>query len=322
MDKDNNNSINQITGEVLSIAPFLAQDTRDDFREFTEIFGTNFPRYTEISTSPHNNSTGLMTRGVGKDFENRIRDFLNKSEISSKSIELFDNVAHYFSDINILTKYDFHQEQKFDFSLYWQYLVPVHLLSRIARKFGVSKNNINLLDELSRLMRQTSLYLGLAFNPDGNVSFRVFFSNQLRKSTPYIAPSLAALLAKTGVNADNINNFIGYHNYLSPVAAGSIFTSVNFDKEGTFGAKIDYEIVPVENVRQIMRALDIPRTEEDKLQNVMDITGMKRLTYLGIKFAPKHNPRLKFYFDRRYSEKNRGNSQVLADLLQGTIWVP
>jgi hypothetical protein len=322
MDKDNNSTIKQITDEIIRISPFLGSDNREDFQDFIETFGKGFSRYAEISTSPHSDTVGLMTRGVGKEFENKIRDFTKKAQVKDKSITLFDEIAHYFSDINILIKYDFHQEKKFDFSLYWQYLVPVHLLSRMARKFGISAGNIQLLNELSRLMRQRSLFLGLSFDHNGDVGFRIFFSNALHKSSAYIAPSLAALLAKTGVDADNINNFIAYHNFISPVAAGSIFTSVGFDKTGTLGAKIDYEIVPVENVRQIMRALSIPRSEEEKLQNVMNTIEMSRLTYLGIRFAPGRKPQLKFYFDRRYSEKNKGNSEILADILQGTIWTP
>jgi hypothetical protein len=289
-----NSAINEISGEITQISPFLNSDERSDFRDFIGVFGKNLCRYTELSVSPHSSTVGVMTRGNGGEFMWKLREFINKSGAREKSMELFDEIAKYFTDINILIKYDFHEEKIFDFSLYWQYLVPVHLLSRMARKFDISGSNLKLLDQLSRIMRQRSLYLGLGFTSDGDVGFRVFFSNQLRKSAHHLSPSLAVLLAKTGVDADNINNFIAYHNYLSPVATGNVFTSVGFDRNKPLGAKIDYEIIPIEHVLQIMRALNAPRSEEESRVRMTD----RELVFI----TNKH-----FQFTRYFNESRHGS---------------
>ena len=318
----NARKVEKIFNEIEQIAPYLKDANRGDYIEFRKIFGSVLPGWTEYSISPIDDRIGIMTRGVGSDFEDEIREYLKSSGIKEESVRFFDSVRRYFPDVNILAKRDFDSEKIFKFTFYWQHLIPVRHLLRLGAKYKFSKDILEFFEAAALLMRSQSVYIGMGFAPPDQVSFKVFFANPLRKSASYIAPALSALMAKLGLSANSINYFIGFHNFLFPVASGSIFTSLGFTDKPPNSVKLDYEIIPIEHALQMMRALDIPEEQEERLKKTMEILDIKRITYVGIKFTPEKKPRLKFYFDRRYSEKNRDDPEVLADFLKNTIWTP
>ncbi|MCD4785862.1 MAG: hypothetical protein K8T10_18750 [Candidatus Eremiobacteraeota bacterium] len=318
----NKSKVKEIFDEIEQIAPYLKDENRDDYVEFRKRFGDILPQWTEYSISPLNEELGIMTRGVGSDFEDEIKSYLKASGIMEKNIRFFDSVRRYFPDVNILAKRDFNIEKTFNFTFYWQHLIPIRHLLRLGARYKISKDVLGFFEEAALLMRSQSVYIGMGFNPPDDVSFKVFFANSLRKSTSYIAPALSALMAKLGLSAKAINYFIGFHNFLFPVATGSVFTSIGFSDKIPHSVKLDYEIVPLQHALQMMRALDLAEDQEDRLKKTMEILDIKRITYVGIKFSPGRKPGIKFYFDRRYSEKNRDNPEVLADFLQNSIWTP
>lgn len=314
--------IDEIFDEIEQIAPYLKDENRDDYVKFRKRFGNILPGWTEYSISPLDDGIGIMTRGVGSDFEDEISSYLKSSGIMEESVRFFDSIRRYFPDVNILAKRDFYTDKAFKFTFYWQHLIPVRHLLRLGAKYKFSRDVLGFFKEAALLMRSQSVYIGMGFTPRENVSFKVFFANPLRKSTSYIAPALSALMAKLGLSAEAINYFIGFHNFLFPVASGSVFTSIGFTDKPPHSVKLDYEIIPLQHALQMMRALDIAEEQEDRLKKTMEILDMKRITYIGIKFSPGKKPGIKFYFDRRYSEKNRDNPDVIADFLQDTIWTP
>lgn len=315
------NTKEEIIEEVVSISPYLS-DQRDDFNNFCKFFSENFPRWAEISITPHDKSVGLMTRGVGDEFVQKVKEFLLSEGMDAGAVDIFDKVEKYFPDINMLVKRDFYEKQKFKFNLYWQFLVSARILSRMAPRFGVTAENVYFFREASLLLRSHTVYLGLSFKPPSQVFFRVFFSNPLRKSVSFLAPALSALITRVGLDAETVNYFIGFHNYLSQVATGKVFTSIGFGEGPPSAVKVDYEIIPPNYARLMMEALDVEKEQQNRLLEVMKFLQMKRITYVGVKYVPDSLPRLKFYFDRRFSKKNEQNPQVLADFLQETIWTP
>lgn len=317
-----NPAMDEILDEMKVTAPYLFEDERPDFDEFVEVFGPSLPKSTEISLSPHDTSIGIMTKGKGGEFIEKIRQYLKNSGMSEEGIEKFNRLERYFPDISLLMKREFDKEPGFDLTLYWQYLVPVHLLFRLASRFDTALDIIGFFKEASLLLRSRQVFLGLGFDPPDTVSYRIIFSTPHRKSGEFIAPALAALMAKVGVSAESINYFIGYHNFLNQVAKGSIFTSMGFVDDLPNLVKVDYEIIPYEHALQIMHSLNLPPEEGTRLRQAMDVMEMKRLTYLGIKFLPGRLPLVKFYLDRRYSRKNEDNAELLADFITNTIWTP
>jgi len=314
----------EIYREIEEIAPFLLGEDRKDFKDFRKRFGDLLPGWMEYSFTPETNGMGIMTRGVGSDFEDEIIGYLRAWGIEEKAIRVFESVRKYFPDVNVLAKKDFYfdQEEPFDFTFYWQHLIPVTALVRLGARYGISKEVLSFLQEASLLMRSKSVFLGLDFQAPDRAAFRIFFANPLRKSSSYIAPAIAALMSKLGISADSINHFIGFHNFLFPVASGSVFTSLEFADRPLGAVKLDYEIIPFEHALQMMKALNYPREATDRIDEIMKILKMRRITYVGIKFAPGHKIGIKFYFDRRYSQKNLENPEILVDFLRNTIWTP
>ena len=312
----------EVIKELFEIAPYLSDDNRDDLGTFLHYFQDDLPTMTEISISPHDESVGVMTRGTGEDFVESVREFLAEAGMNEESIDTFNRVEKYFPDINLLIKRDFYPNEKFKFTLYWQYLIPLQMLYRLARRFQVTPETVKFFREASLLLQGRSVFIGMGFSPPDKVGFKIFFTNHHRKSLQFIAPALSALLAKIGIGAEKINYFIGFHNFLNQVATGSVFTSLGFARELLPVVKVDYEIIPAQHAVQVMNALQAEPRQVERLKQVMDILRMRRLTYLGIKFQKGKMPRAKFYFDRRYSEKNSDNPEILADFLMNTIWTP
>ena len=263
-----------------------------------------------------------MTRGVGSDFEDKVRDYLAKWGIEEDALKIFDNIRRHFPDVPVLAKKDFYEKEELDYTFYWQHLVPVDSLLKVAGDYGVNEDIQEFFRETSLLLRSGAVFLGMEFKPPNITSFKLFYANPLRKSQSFIAPGIAALMAKMGLSADNVNHFIGFHNFLMPVASGSVFTSLGFVNEPPKAVKLDYEIIPVEHAHQMMSVLEYNEEQQKRIWKTMEILQMKRITYIGIKFLPRQRPVLKFYFDRKYSEKNRENPEVLADFLRSSIWTP
>jgi len=309
-----------ILDEITRIAPYLQDPQREDFGMFRDFFADLLPRQTEISFCPHDESVGIMTRGSGKIFEEKVRDYLGKSGMAEEALEMFDSLCKYFPDINMLIKRDFDEKRTFEFTLYWQYLVPIKLLLRLARRYNFKKSILAFFSDTSILMRATSVFLGVGFVPPDNVGFKIFFSSPLKKSGHFLTPALSALMGRIMLPADIINYFISFDNYLTQAAVGNLFTSLSFSDSPPTSVKLDYEIIPPEHVFQIMKALDIPPQQEERLRNALKIMEMGKVTYLGIKFVRDRLPLLKFYLDRRYSAKNSENPENLADFIKNTIW--
>lgn len=312
----------EIFNEITKIAPFLADEGRTDFRDFMERFGSHLPGWTEYSISPDDKGLGIMTRGVGTDFEEKVRDYLEKWGITEDALKVFDSVRKYFPDVTVLAKKDFYEKEELDYTFYWQHLVPVESLLKVAGRYGVNEEIQDFFREASLLLRSGAVFLGMEFKPPNITSFKLFYANPLRKSQSFIAPGIAALMAKMRLSADTVNHFIGFHNFLMPVASGSVFTSLGFVDSPPAAVKLDYEIIPKEHADQMMNALEYTPEHKQRIWKTMEILQMKRITYIGIKFLPGRRPVLKFYFDRRFSEKNNENPEVLADFLRSSIWTP
>ena len=314
--------IDEILDEITKISPFLTLEERPDFKDYVDRFGKLLPQWAEYSISPEKQGVGIMTRGVGSDFEDEVRDYLEKWGIEENALEVFDSIRKYFPDVNVLAKKDFNEKEELDFTFYWQHLVPVDGLLKVAGKYGISREVQDFFKEAALLLRSKSVFLGMEFHPPDITSFKIFFANPLRKSQSYIAPAIAALMTMMGLSADAVNHFIGFHNFLFPVAAGSVFTSLAFVDQPPCGLKLDYEIIPPGHAEQMMQALKYTREQQQRIRNVMKVLQMKRITYVGIKFLPGKKPTLKLYFDRRYSEKNKENADLLVDFIRSSIWTP
>lgn len=315
-------TLKEISGEIRELAPHLFSGDRVDFSAYMKKFGSLLPQWVEYSISPSDKSLGIMTRGVGSDFEEEVRAYLEESGMDNSVLKNFDRVRKYFPDVSILAKRDFHEEEAFKFTVYWQHLLPINHLLRLARQYRFNPEVLEFFSEASLLLRGKAVNIGMGFIPPDRVSLKVFFANPLRKSASYIAPGLAALMSKMGLSAEAVNYFIGFHNFLFPVASGSVFTSLGFGENPPRGLKLDYEIIPMEHALQMVEALGFGPGQKDRLKETMESLMMKRITYVGIKFSPGRKASLKFYFDRRFSEKNQENPEVLADFLRNSIWTP
>jgi len=316
MNPEKQKQAGEIISEILKIAPFLKVENRSDLSEFFSHFYENLTEYAEISFSPYDPVIGVMTRCVQVD---QITGYL-KDRIPEKTLAVALDAAGRFPGAPVMIKQDFGEAEVFDFTLYWQVLVPLNLTLNLARRHNFYKEENEIFKELMLLLRSDKVYTGLSLTSEGVSGFRVFFSNPLKQSASYFAPAFSSVMTRLGLDARAINYFIGLHNFLAPAAHGQLFTSIALDGKRPAGVKLDYEIIPPAYAVETMNALEIPASQIERFINILNVLQMKNVTYLSLKFAPGKLPTLKIYLDRRFSTKNSENPEVLANFLRNTTW--
>jgi hypothetical protein len=312
----------EIWEEIRAIAPEISPEKTHEAGVFLDSFQDSLPVLTELSITPHDSTLGIMVKGAGDDFAARIREYAGSQGVGEDALNVFSSIDRKFAGKHILVKGDFLEGNPFDFTIYWQYLVPVAYMPRLVPNLEMSPQAQEFFTEASLLMRTRSAFLGMGFLPPDGVGYNVFFTVPVKKGPGFFSSGFSAMMARIGLSATLINYFIGFHEYLAPAVKGNFFISLDYGNERPAGVKIYYEIVPLDHTLEVMRALQIPPQQEERLKSTMEIMGMANLTYLGVRFSPGRMPRLKFYFNRRFGQKNLDNPESLADYITSTIWTP
>lgn len=261
-------------------------------------FGGEMQQYCELIAGAKGNPVGLMFRGQGQSFTDRVDRWADAWNVPAADRGQLTALAERYAHTNAFLKLGWKAGAARLLEVSYRRRPPVR---RVLHDFfvqGVDKECLQRILWLSRvLQKETVHFVGAAHQSGEELSYKLSFSQFITaESYARVVARILAILEHFSIVPTHQNSFLQFHPQLCPPdREGTIFLSFSFTPHGLHPHfQIDYPQVSPRSIQQVMGPPAVrPTLYEDLCQKA----GLDDLSYLGWRFHTDAPPSFNFYAD-------------------------
>jgi hypothetical protein len=284
---------------VTALAPAAAPEIDDIVRY---IF-PEFESYGELIAAVDSPVVGLLVRGEGQDFTQRVSELMESWQMTEEAKRFHLTLAEAFAHKRIFLKLEWcalNDKIERQIAVYYRRRPYVHDALKILAGFAGGCLPLDEFRELGALLgKDTVHFVAFTARPNRPLWYKFYFSQYLTpKSFQAVEARLRRAVERFTTALTAVPRWLAYHDRLAPrYRTQTIFTSLALCEDGSDGSlKIDYPDVAPMLAAGLLDGAAAAQTEE-YLRWLCDAAGRETLSYLGVRIGAADHLILKGYAD-------------------------
>lgn len=282
----------------------LLSDGRSaDALAFVELFGRELDRYASVIVGPDLAPAGFLTRGEDRSFTARAVGALAQLGMTEQSLTHYQALASWFEHLRGFLKFEWHRSENGLQPLaacYYRRRPSLETTLDRLDSFGVASDvRAKIRDIAGIVNKQTLHFVAAAFRPDLPLHHKLYFSQWVTPDTrAQVKAGIAQLFDLFACPESAKQHWLVHHERMLSAGEQTIFVSIRFSADEMMASfKLDYPHVTIADASTWLPEPEQGPSVADATA-VCDLTGTRRLSYLGVRFvAEREHPALKYYCD-------------------------
>jgi len=280
-------------------------DAVDQAASLESVLLPEFDQYGELIAATDHPLAGLLLRGEGSGFTDRVQGLLRQWNLGEGAALVHARLAHAFEHKRCFLKLEWcRHADRIDrqVAVYYRRRPKLHEALKLVAQSAGTTVALEDLRELGALLgKDTVHFVSAVMRPGRPMYYKLYFSQYVTPdSFQAVFMRLQRALHRFAGQPEAEARWATYHDRLSSrQLAHTLFVSLAVSEDGTDPSlKIDSPgVVPI----VAAGLLDGPRLQQAEagLRNLCEAAGRTDLSYLGVRICSEGNPVLKGYADFR-----------------------
>lgn len=267
-----------------------------------DLFGPEMRRYCEFVQAPAGGPVGLMVRGEGTNFSERVQHLLRAWHMPAAGLAHHAALAHLFEHKRAFLKLEWQPSLKDGpaehlAAFYFRRRPAVKTMLTRLQQDGVQRAVLEQVAELARLLHKDSIhFVAAALRPGRAIRHKLYFSQYVTpENAGLILQRLTQALAWFGTKPDKL--YETHRSLIPEDRATTFFVSLSFEADRLIPSlKLDYADVSPEQAASWLPVSDRPAVAQE-VRRFCRTVGVEKLSYLGVRFHRAGPITLKYYGD-------------------------
>ena len=278
-------------------------DAVDHVGAIGPIISPEFEQYGELIAATDHSLAGLLVRGEGAGFTDRIQQLLRQWAFGNEAASVHARLASAFEHKRCFLKLEWCGHAKGverQVAIYYRRRPRLHEALKIVTQSAGTTVALDDLRELGALLgKDTVHFVSAVIRPGRPIHYKLYFSQYVTPdSYEAVFERLQRALRRFSGQTAAEARWATYHDRLSSrQLAHTLFVSLAVSEDGTVPSlKIDYPGVSPVVAAGLLEGVRLRQTEAS-LRRLCEAAGRTDLSYLGVRIHAEGDPVLKGYAD-------------------------
>jgi len=281
----------------------FAPDAVDHVSAIGPIISPEFEQYGELIAATDHSLAGLLLRGEGSGFTERIQGLLRQWDLGEEAAFVHAHLAAAFEHKRCFLKLEWCGHAtgvERQVAVYYRRRPKLHDALKVLAQAAGTTVALDDLRELGALLgKDTVHFVSAVMRPGRPIHYKLYFSQYvIPDSYEAVFVRLQRALHRFAGQAAAEARWTAYHDRLSSrQLAHTLFVSLAVSEDGTDPSlKIDYPGVSPVVAAGLLEGTCLKQTEAG-LRHLCEAADRMDLSYLGVRIRAKGDPVLKGYAD-------------------------